>query len=97
MTPLLDTNQLQTLAHLARLHLPQTQEAEMLDALNQILEWAAKLNELDTENIAPLHHISEVVNAWREDEIVRFFADKQGLENAPQVEMNHFVVPNIIA
>ncbi|HAI76194.1 MAG TPA: Asp-tRNA(Asn)/Glu-tRNA(Gln) amidotransferase GatCAB subunit C, partial [Microscillaceae bacterium] len=96
-TPLLDTNQLQTLAHRARLHLPQAQEAAMLDALNQILEWAAKLNELNTDDITPLHHISEVVNAWREDEIVRFFTDNQGLQNAPQVEMNHFVVPNIIA
>lgn len=83
-------------AALARLRLSPDEEKASVEQLNKILEYMDKLNLLDTENVEPLAHVVDVVDAFREDISVPFPFTEALLENAPAREKNFFKVPKII-
>lgn len=82
------------IAHLARLHLSETEALEMQDKLAQILSWMEKLREIDTEGVEPLRHMSAEINAWRSDEKALF--DFDPLFNSPDKNGSFFRVPRVI-
>ena len=55
-------------AHLARLILSETELSTMTGQLDNILSYAAKLDKLDTSQVAATSHVFSVSNAFREDE-----------------------------
>ena len=62
----------------------------------QILNYFDKLNELDTEGIAPTTHAISINNAFREDEIQASLSQEDALKNGPQQNGQAFVVPKVI-
>ncbi len=83
-------------AHLARLSL-RPEEIELFTRqLNDILEYVAKLQELDTAGVLPLAHVIPVSNAFREDTVEVGLNRELALENAPAREEGSFVVPRVI-
>lgn len=83
-------------AHLARLSL-RPEEIELFTRqLNDILEYVAKLQELDTAGVLPLAHVIPVSNAFREDMVEVGLNRELALENAPAREEGSFVVPRVI-
>lgn len=54
-------------AKLARLHLTDEEREMFTEQLNAILQYAEKLNELDTEQIEPTTHVLHLSNVMRED------------------------------
>ncbi len=62
------TNQdVQHVAKLARLNLSADEEQKFTEQLNAILQYAEKLNELDTDGVEPTTHVLPVSNVMRED------------------------------
>ncbi|MFC0186140.1 aspartyl/glutamyl-tRNA(Asn/Gln) amidotransferase subunit C [Pseudarcicella hirudinis] len=92
----IDQQTLQKIAHLARLEMSESSDHEMIDSLNSVLTWMEELNELDTENVQPLIHMTEEVNALREDKIVPNITREQGLLNAPKKDEEYFRVPKVM-
>lgn len=92
----IDKESLQKIAHLARLEMPESAEKEMMDSLNSVLTWMEELNEINTDNVKPLIHMSLEVNALREDEIIPNISREQGLKNAPKQNGEYFMVPKVI-
>ncbi|TAE09295.1 MAG: Asp-tRNA(Asn)/Glu-tRNA(Gln) amidotransferase subunit GatC [Bacteroidetes bacterium] len=82
-------------AHLAGLHLDATQSANMQQQLDQILAWVAVLQNIDTTNVEPLIHPTEVLNTWAEDIAKEGFTHTEALHNAPQHNESHFLVPKV--
>ncbi len=83
-------------AQLARLSL-RPEEIELFTRqLNDILEYVAKLQELDTAGVLPLAHVIPVSNAFREDMVEVGLNRELALENAPAREEGSFVVPRVI-
>jgi aspartyl-tRNA(Asn)/glutamyl-tRNA(Gln) amidotransferase subunit C len=82
--------QVEQVAHLARLKL--TEPEKQLFAL----EYAQKLNELNTETVEPLHHILPVYNVFRKDEARPGTPREEILANAPLIEDGQYKVPRII-
>ena len=55
-----------------------------------------KLNELDTEGLEPVLHMSAEVNMLREDEIAGSVSSEEALLNAPGKFNHFFTVPKVI-
>jgi aspartyl-tRNA(Asn)/glutamyl-tRNA(Gln) amidotransferase subunit C len=83
-------------AHLARLSLRPEEIDLFTRQLNDILEYVAKLQELDTGGVLPLAHVIPVSNAFREDGVEVGLNRELALENAPAREEGSFVVPRVI-
>ena len=84
------------IAELARLEFSGEELESFTHQLNQILEYVEKLNELDTENVEPLSHPVEGVNAFREDELKPSISREEALKNAPDRDEEFFRVPKVI-
>lgn len=80
-------------ARLARLQL----DADELDfygtQLEVILEHAAQIQALATDDVPPTSHALPVVNAFRDDELVPSLDRDEVLSQAPQQEDGYFRVP----
>lgn len=93
---IIDTKMVQDIAHLARLEFTDSETEELKGEMNNILEWMAKLNEIDTENVEPLIHISSELNVLRDDKVLPMLDHEEGLANAPKRDSNYFRVPKVI-
>ncbi|GED30297.1 Asp-tRNA(Asn)/Glu-tRNA(Gln) amidotransferase subunit GatC [Brevibacillus centrosporus] len=82
-------------ANLARLQLTEDEAERYTKDLNAILEFAAKLNELDTFNVAPTSHATDVKNVMREDVNRPSLPREEVLKNAPDHEEGQFKVPAV--
>lgn len=93
---IVDDKTVDKIAQLARLELSEKQTAKMQDDMNSVLGWMKKLDELDTENVKPLIHMSHEVNVLRDDKEGNVITHEQGLKNAPKKDSNYFRVPKVI-
>ncbi|WJQ82337.1 Asp-tRNA(Asn)/Glu-tRNA(Gln) amidotransferase subunit GatC [Brevibacillus brevis] len=82
-------------ANLARLQLTEDEAERYTKDLNAILDFAAKLNELDTSNIEPTSHATDVKNVMREDVNRPSLPREDVLKNAPDHEDGQFKVPAV--
>ena len=91
-----DIQTIRGLAHLARLEFNETKEQGMLSDLNKILNWMDKLNELNTDHVEPLIHMTEEVNVMREDVAKNTVTHEEALRNAPKKDSDYFRVPKVL-
>ena len=91
-----DKEALQKIAHLARLEVRPEEETDLLNSLNEVLNWMEHLNEVDTTGVEPLTHISGGTNVLREDEVKNQLPREQALVNAPQHDGQFFEVPKVM-
>jgi aspartyl-tRNA(Asn)/glutamyl-tRNA(Gln) amidotransferase subunit C len=83
-------------AKLSRLELTDQEVEEFTDQLSAILDYMAKLNELDTTGVEPLAHCLPVNNLLREDRVKESLGTERTLANAPQRDGDFFKVPKIM-
>ncbi len=83
-------------AHLARLNLNSHELEMMTEQLDNILSYVEKLGELDTENIKPTTHAFSISNAFREDIVRPSLTQSESLANCPKKDNENFVVPRIL-
>ena len=83
-------------AELARLKLSEEEAERFTSQLNDILEFANKLNELDTDHVEPTSHVLPMINVMREDEVRPSLDRELALSNAPLKEDGYFKVPKIL-
>lgn len=86
------------IAELARLDMADEELDTFTGQLNDILEYAAKLNELKQklEGVEPTSHAVPVKNVFRDDEPRPSIPAGDALSNAPDPRRNFFGVPRII-
>lgn len=90
------SKEVQRVAALARLKFSPEEEEVLTQQLDRILQYMERLNELDTSNVAPLAHVVDILNAFREDRVVHPQSADSLLVNAPAREKNFLKVPKII-
>lgn len=83
-------------AHLARLRFSEEQVEEMIQDLQQMVDWVEKLQEVDTKGIKPITNMSYEVNAFRDDEVKPHLPRNQVFKNAPKHDSEYFRVPKVI-
>jgi len=92
----IDKETVDKIAHLARLELAETEKQEMIGDMNRILDFMAKLNEVDTSGVEPLVYMSNEVNVLREDVVKQDITTEEALENAPKHNDQYFLVAKVI-
>ncbi|XTZ12603.1 MAG: Asp-tRNA(Asn)/Glu-tRNA(Gln) amidotransferase subunit GatC [cyanobacterium endosymbiont of Rhopalodia inflata] len=93
---MIDRQQVQKIAHLARLDITPAEEEEFAPQLNSILEYFDQLNELDTENVSPTTRAIELSNITRNDSSTVYTDCESLLKQAPEQEGDFFRVPQIL-
>ncbi len=83
-------------AKLARLKLSDAQIDQFTGQLAHVLEYIAKLNELDVSDVEPMAHALELSNVLREDVERPGLAVTAALANAPQQAEPFFRVPKVL-
>lgn len=83
-------------AELARLEFNDDELKVFSNQLTSILDYAEKLNELDTSNIMPTAHVLPVNNVLREDVVTPSLDREKVLQNAPDQQNGCFKVPKVI-
>ena len=84
------------LANLARLHFNEAEKEEIKSDLQRMIAFVDKLNELNTDGVEPVLHMSDGSNVFREDEIRGSVSRDEGLTNAPSTDGVFFKVPKVI-
>ena len=92
----LDKESLKKIAHLARLEFEEEGAEKMMADMSKILSWVEKLNELDTEGVEPLTHMSVEENVLRNDTAQEALPHELGLKNAPVKDSDYFRVPKVL-
>ncbi|RCX13899.1 aspartyl/glutamyl-tRNA(Asn/Gln) amidotransferase subunit C [Fontibacillus phaseoli] len=83
-------------AKLARLNLTDEEREMFTEQLNAILQYAEKLNELDTEGVEPTTHVLHLSNVMREDEVHESLSQEKVFRNVPDEEDGQFKVPAVL-
>jgi len=86
----------QKVALLARLSFSSEEKDRLVDELNQMLDYMAVLNELDTTDVSPTAHVLPIENAFRDDISGQSLPPSDVLGNAPLSGHGHFRVPKVI-
>jgi len=92
----LSRDEVEHVAHLARLGLTDEELTRLVGQLNHILDQYAILARLDTEAIPPTAQTIELENILREDVARPSLSQAEALANAPEQDGSHVVVPAIL-
>lgn len=83
-------------AHLARLNLREDEKEKFTSQLNDILLYMEILSKVDTTGVEPMTHAITLHNAFRDDVIRESIGRDLALDNAPDEMGDCFRVPKII-
>jgi aspartyl-tRNA(Asn)/glutamyl-tRNA(Gln) amidotransferase subunit C len=92
----LSPDQIQRVAQLARIDLPEAESATVLDRLNRVLALIDQLQAVDTAGIEPMSHALEVLQPLRSDEVTEPDQRAALQAGAPAVEGGLYLVPKVI-
>src|SRR5947207_1704134 len=83
-------------AKLARLDLPENRLQKLTGELESILEYVAKISEVDVTSVEPMAHALPLHNVLREDVVEPSLPLEKVLQNAPDTDGPFFKVPKVI-
>ena len=83
-------------AQLARLNLTAEETALFQSQLAEVLEHAARLQELNLDGVEPAAHAVPAFNVFREDEVRASLSQEEALRNAPRSANGLFIVPKVL-
>lgn len=92
----IDRDTVRHVALLARLELSDEEIERFAHELGDILEYVAKLDELDTTDVPPTSHSLPLANVMRDDVVRPSLPKEEALANAPDSEDGCFKVPQVI-
>ncbi len=92
----IDEKTVDHLAFLSKLEFNTEDKKDILDELNQMLDFVGTLNEINTDNVAPLIHLTDGLNNLRDDIPHEGVSQEEGLKNAPDKDSYYFKVPKVI-
>lgn len=91
-----ELNEVKHIAKLAKLNFSEKEFDELTNDLNSILDYMSKLNEVNTENIEPLSHPSQLFNENRKDLTIVSVDKNEVFKNTPYNDGEFFLIPKII-
>jgi aspartyl-tRNA(Asn)/glutamyl-tRNA(Gln) amidotransferase subunit C len=92
----LSIEEVQHIAHLARLELSSEEIQRYQGQLSSILDYIAMLQELDTSSVPPTSSVLPFSAPLRDDLSRQGLSTAKALQNAPSQEQNQFKVPPVL-
>ncbi|GIX06905.1 MAG: aspartyl/glutamyl-tRNA(Asn/Gln) amidotransferase subunit C [Candidatus Poribacteria bacterium] len=94
--PRITLEEVEYVAQLARLELTEAEKRTLTEQLGRILDYIAKLNELNTDAVEPTSHVLPIRNIFREDEARDPMPREEALRLAPARHDGYYEVPRVI-
>jgi len=92
----INRKELEEIATLAQLNVPESQVNEITTSLNQVMAMIEHINEADTAKIKPMAHPNDVTQLVRDDEVTDSSHKCELLALATQADEDHYLVPKVI-
>ena len=92
----LSIDEVRHIAHLSHLALSEDEINNSKIEMEAIFEHIDKLQKIETENVIPLDHPTELANHVRSDSPSTALPLKKVLQNAPKTEDTYFSVPKVL-
>ena len=93
---MLSLQDVQRIAHLARLELSAAEAEAMQHQMNDILAMVDQMGAVDTKGVEPMSHPQEVTQRLRDDVVTEPDRRDDFLALAPQAEEGLYLVPKVI-
>lgn len=92
----LTLEQVQRIAHLARIEVSETEARTTLGHLNGIFELIEQMQAVDTRGVEPMAHAQDLTQRLREDSVTE--SDRRAAYQAvaPETEAGLYLVPKVI-
>lgn len=84
------------IARLSKLSFSGEQKEAIKNDMNKMLDFVGKLNEVNTDGVEPLIHMSDEVNVLRPDVNVVSISQEEALKNAPKKDSTYFKIPKVL-
>jgi aspartyl-tRNA(Asn)/glutamyl-tRNA(Gln) amidotransferase subunit C len=84
------------LANLAKLRFADEEKEAITNDLQRMISFVQKMDEVDTNAVEPILHMSNSTNIFRADEIGDQVDKKEALKNAAGHNEDFFLVPKVI-
>lgn len=92
----LESKDLEKLARLARLAVPESDRQALLPALQSIVSWVGELARAPVDGVQPMAHPHELALRLRDDQPQSLPERSELLKNAPVVAEGLFIVPRVV-
>jgi aspartyl-tRNA(Asn)/glutamyl-tRNA(Gln) amidotransferase subunit C len=92
----LTPEQVDWVAHLARLELTAGERETMARQLTAVLDYVQQLQQVDTDGVEPLAHPLPLCNVFRQDVLQASLLVDEALANAPDRQGNFYGVPAVL-
>ena len=92
----LDKTEVEKIAHLARLHISESETDEVTTRITDILVLIDQMQSVDTEGVEPLAHPLDAVQRLRVDEITEENQRDRLQQLAPASEDGLYLVPKVL-
>lgn len=92
----LGKNDIEKIAHLARLGIDDADIPDYARNLSDILDLVEQMSAVDTRGVTPMAHPLDAQQRLRADEVTEVNQREQLQANAPQMEAGLFLVPQVI-
>ena len=83
-------------ARLARISVPEGEIDTLAGELSNIMDWIEQLNEVDTDDIAPMASVADMKLRWRADDVTDGGISEKVTANAPDSQNGMFSVPKVV-
>jgi aspartyl-tRNA(Asn)/glutamyl-tRNA(Gln) amidotransferase subunit C len=88
--------EVERIAHLARLRLAEEEAVAMASQLESILGYIELLDTLDTSQVEPTSHVMPLATPMREDRPGTSYPPETAIANAPARDGSAFAVPKVL-
>ena len=92
----LDNSDVEKIAHLARLHISADDTRDVTRRISDILALIDQMQNVDTNNVAPLAHPFDAVQRLRPDEVTETDQRDALQQIAPATQDGLYLVPKVI-
>jgi aspartyl-tRNA(Asn)/glutamyl-tRNA(Gln) amidotransferase subunit C len=92
----LSKQDVQNIAHLARLAVPEAETDRYARELSSILDLVAQLQRVDTTGVAPMAHPLDATQRLRPDSVTEAVDRERFQAHAPLTEAGLYLVPKVI-
>ncbi|TVQ41214.1 MAG: Asp-tRNA(Asn)/Glu-tRNA(Gln) amidotransferase subunit GatC [Spirochaetaceae bacterium] len=92
----MDIEELHATAELAQLVLSDTEAAALSEAVTQMVDYFARMQEIDVDDLPPTTHALLTRNRVRPDAVRQSAVADALLERAPDLEDRFVVIPNVL-
>jgi aspartyl-tRNA(Asn)/glutamyl-tRNA(Gln) amidotransferase subunit C len=92
----IELEDMENIAHLARLHLSEAEKSEAASSMSNILKLIDQMQSVDTDNVTPLAHPLDSVQRLRDDKVTETNKRDALQKIAPETDQGLFLVPKVI-